>query len=72
MLAVCTKIQGGFNSIVESLLSEFAKKRDTSMRLIESASLTDFFWKKLESSYGYNSTEPDFEDFAFIVIPIHF
>ena len=64
MLAVCTKNQGGFNSIVEGLLSEFINERDTSMRLIESTCLTDFFWSQLKSSYGYSSAEPNIEDFA--------
>lgn len=64
MLAVCTGAEGGLDMVVESLLGELASGKDDALRLIERSGLTDFLWGQINAAYGYNSDEPDFEDFA--------
>ena len=64
MLAVCTGAEGGLDTVIEALLGELADERDDAMRLIERSGLTEVFWKHVSKAYGYESTQPDFEDFA--------
>ncbi len=64
MLAVCAGAEGALDTVIEELLAELADERDDAMRLIERSSLTEFFWKQVENTYGYVSDAPDFEDFA--------
>ncbi|PHO04848.1 BREX-1 system phosphatase PglZ type A [Rhodobacteraceae bacterium 4F10] len=64
MLAVCCGADGEIDTVVECLLGELSEGQDTALRLIERSGLTEFFWKQLETAYGYHSDKPDFEDFA--------
>jgi len=64
MLAVCAGAEGGLDMIVEALLGELAGGKDDALRLIERSDLTEFLWGQIKAAYGYNSDEPDFEDFA--------
>jgi uncharacterized protein (TIGR02687 family) len=64
MLAVCVSAEGGLDTIVEALLGELAAERNDAMRLIERSGLTDVFWKQVGNAYGYQSDQPDLEDFA--------
>jgi uncharacterized protein (TIGR02687 family) len=56
--------EGGLDTVVEALLGDLAEGRDEAMRLIERAGLTEVFWKQVDNAYGYQPSEPDFEDFA--------
>ncbi|WP_323041752.1 BREX-1 system phosphatase PglZ type A [Gemmobacter sp.] len=64
MLAVCTAAEGGLDTVIEALLGELAVGKDDALRLIERSALTNFFWTQVAQTYGYQSAEPDFEDFA--------
>ncbi len=64
MLAACAGAEGRLDTIIEALLGELAEKRDDAMRLIERSNLTTFFWKQVSNAYGYQTDQPDFEDFA--------
>lgn len=64
MLAVCAGAEGGLDTVIEALLGELAEGRDDALRLIERSGLTAMFWKQLGNAYGYQSDQPDFEDFA--------
>ena len=64
MLAVCAGAEGGLDTVIEALLGDLAEGRDDAMRLIERAGLTEVFWKQVDNAYGYQPSEPDFEDFA--------
>jgi uncharacterized protein (TIGR02687 family) len=64
MLAVCAGVEGGLDTVVEGLLGELAVGRDDALRLIERSDLTGFLWTQVAQAYGYQSPEPDFEDFA--------
>lgn len=64
MLAVCVGAEGELDTVVEELLGQLAAKREDGLKLIERASLNDFFWTQVKNAYGYASDAPDFEDFA--------
>jgi uncharacterized protein (TIGR02687 family) len=64
MLAVCVGAEGGLDTVIEALLGELAEARDDAMRLIDRSGLTEVFWKQVGQAYGYQPTNPDFEDFA--------
>ncbi|MDA3888609.1 MAG: BREX-1 system phosphatase PglZ type A [Allgaiera sp.] len=64
MLAVCAGVEGRLDTVIEALIGDLAEGRDDILRLMERANLTDFFWKHVGQTYGYQSDEPDFEDFA--------
>lgn len=64
MLAVCAGAEGGLDTVIEGLLGDLANERDEGLRLIERSGLTKFFWAQVRQVYGYESDEPDFEDFA--------
>lgn len=64
MLAVCTGAKAGFDTVIEELLEELAEGKDEAMRLISRSCLLELFWRQLNDIYGYQSDQPDFEDFA--------
>ena len=64
MLAVCVGAEGALDTVVEELLGQLSEGQDDALRLMERANLTEFFWKQVGNVYGYQSGEPDFEDFA--------
>ncbi|ADM09201.1 hypothetical protein PB2503_05642 [Parvularcula bermudensis HTCC2503] len=64
LLAVCAGAEGGLDTVIEGLLGDLANERDEGVRLIERSGLTKFFWDQVRQVYGYESDEPDFEDFA--------
>ncbi len=64
MLAVCAGVSGRLDTVIESLLGDLAEDRDDILRLMMRANLTPFFWKQVGQDYGYQSDNPDYEDFA--------
>ena len=64
MLAVCAGAEGGLDTVVEALLGKLAEDSKDAMRLIERSGLTDVFWKQVGKTYGYQTDQPDLEDFA--------
>lgn len=64
MLSVCAGAEGGLDTVIEALLGDLAEGRDDAMRLMTRAGLTEVFWKQVGNAYGYQPSEPDFEDFA--------
>lgn len=64
MLAVCAGADGDLDTVIEAMLGELAENADDTLRLIERAHLTEFFWKEVATRYGYTAPEPDFQDFA--------
>jgi uncharacterized protein (TIGR02687 family) len=64
MLAVCVGAEGGLDTVIEALLGELAGGLDDALKLIDRSGLTEFLWKQVDNSYGYQSEHPDFEDFA--------
>ena len=67
MLAVCAGAEGGLDTVIEALLGELADGRHEALRLVERAGLTGVLWKHIANAYGYQSDEPDFEDFAIVL-----
>lgn len=64
MLSVCSHASGGLDTVIESLMADLAQGRDEAWKLIGRVGLTDFFWKQVGQTYGYQAEVPDFEDFA--------
>ena len=64
MLAVCVASETRLDTILESLLQELADERDEKIRLVERCGLASFFWKQMESCYGYSSQNLSIKDFA--------
>ena len=66
MLAVCagTAENPRIDSIMEELLGELAKNKTDKYELIVSSNLSRFFWRLLESSFGYKSSNVSLKDFT--------
>lgn len=64
MLAVCAGTRAGFDTVIEELLRQLAEGRDEAMRVMSRSDLMEVFWRQLSDTYGYQSDQPDFEDFA--------
>jgi len=64
MLAICSGVDGEFDSVVEALLGDLALGKDDSFRLIDRVGLGDFFWKQMEQTFGYHAETPSMSDFA--------
>lgn len=64
MLAVCASADARIDSILESLLSEHAEKKDDKIKLIGRSNLESFLWEQLNRFYGYSSDVPGIRDFV--------
>ncbi|WP_170339702.1 BREX-1 system phosphatase PglZ type A [Ruegeria arenilitoris] len=64
ILTVCTGAEGELDTVIERLLDDLAEGKEDGLRLLDRVGLTDFFWKEVSNTYGYQSDAPDFEDFA--------
>ena len=64
MLAVCTSVNGGLDTVLESLLGDLALGKDEALKLIERCGLSDFLWKSVADNYGYKADAPGLDDFA--------
>jgi len=64
MLAICSRAEGGLDTVLEALLYDLARDKDDAMRLITRVGLADFLWKQLGQDYGYHSDTPSVADFA--------
>ncbi|WP_028584967.1 BREX-1 system phosphatase PglZ type A [Desulfogranum mediterraneum] len=58
MLAVCTGSEPLLDSVVGSLLQEYAAKRDEKIKMIGRCGLNLFLWEQVSRCYGYTTTEP--------------
>lgn len=64
MLAVCCSDEPRIDTILESLLEELAKGKETKLKLIKRCHLENFLWKQLKRNYDYHSDSLGLEDFA--------
>ncbi|MER9202959.1 BREX-1 system phosphatase PglZ type A [Mesorhizobium sp. M0933] len=64
MLAICAGADGGFDTVVETLLAELAGGKDDSLRLIGRVGLEGFFWDQMARIFGYRASKPGIGDFA--------
>ncbi len=64
MLAVCAGADGGFDTVAEALLAEFAAGKDDGLRLIGRVGLDGFLWEEMARRYGYRADKPGVGDFA--------
>ncbi|ESX24127.1 BREX-1 system phosphatase PglZ type A [Mesorhizobium sp. LSJC264A00] len=64
MLCVCTGADGGFDTVVESLLGELADGKDERLRLTKRSGLDAFLWQQMQRYFGYKTDEPSIADFA--------
>lgn len=64
MLAVITGADPQLDAIVEQLLDELAREKETAVQLIERCGLTDFLWQQVGDWLGYASQTPSVRDFA--------
>lgn len=64
MLAICTGADGGFDTVVETLLTELAEGREDSLRVIGRIGLDVFFWEQMARIFGYRAERPSIGDFA--------
>jgi hypothetical protein len=63
MVAVCAGASG-LDTVIEALLADLAQGRDEALKLIERCGLSEFFWKQVGNTYGYQADAPEIEDFA--------
>lgn len=64
MLAICTGADGGFDTVVEALLTELAEGREDSLRVIARLGLDDVLWEQMARIFGYRAERPSIGDFA--------
>lgn len=64
MLAICTGADGGFDTVVEALLTELAEGRDDSLRVLGRIGLDIFLWEQMARIFGYRPERPSIGDFA--------
>ena len=64
MLAVCVGSEPAIAAVLKSLLAEAAKERGEKIGLISSCGLATFFWGRVRLDYGYESAEPNIQDFV--------
>lgn len=64
MIAVIAGADGDFDTVIEVLLGELSEDRNDTLRLLERTGLITFFWKEVNTRYGYSSSESDLQDFA--------
>lgn len=64
MLAVCSGADGGFDTVVESLMADYAAGRDDKLRLIDRSRLTQFLWSQFERHFAYRGDNPSIGDFV--------
>lgn len=64
MLGVCTQSDLRLDSVLESLLAEYAEGKSEKYELIESCNLVEILWQRTKDAYGYDSTTKSVKDFA--------
>lgn len=64
LLAVCTNAEPRLDTVLESLLADYADGRDEAEKLIARCRLDAFLWKRVREDYGYPSDAPGVKDFA--------
>ena len=63
MLFVISKAEGDINSVVESLLHEYALGKNEMMNAISKSKLDAFLYDRMQEAYGYSSSTPNVKDF---------
>lgn len=63
MLFVISKAEGDINSVVESLLHEYALGKNEMMNAISKSKLDGFLYDRMQEAYGYSSSTPNVKDF---------
>lgn len=63
MLYIACESDGNFSSVLEKLFIELSKESRTLYNRIEKYSLKDFFWEQVQNGYGYQSENPNLQDF---------
>ena len=64
MLAVCAGSDPRIDTILENLLTELAKGKDSAITLIERCNLSGFLWEQVQRHYAYQSEQPSIKDFS--------
>lgn len=63
MLFVISKAEGDINSVVESLLHEYALGKNEMMNAISKSKLDAFLYDRMQEAHGYSSSTPNVKDF---------
>ena len=64
MLAVCVKSDADIDSVMESLLEEYANGKEDKINLITRCKLDSFLYTVLKRKYNYESIKPSVKDFV--------
>ena len=64
MLAVCVKSDADIDSVMESLLEEYANGKEDKINLISRCKLDSFLYTVLKRKYNYESIKPSVKDFV--------
>ncbi|MFT6401503.1 MAG: hypothetical protein ACJA2D_000819 [Pseudohongiellaceae bacterium] len=64
MLATCASADPRADHILEQLLAEQAKDKDTAFKLICRCKLDSFLWQLMGRHYGYHAEQPSLKDFV--------
>ena len=64
ILGLCVGADGGFDTVVETLLAEHAEGKDDGLRLIGRVGLDGFLWDQMARIFGYRAPKPSISDFA--------
>lgn len=64
MLAVTVGADCRIDAILEELLEEVATHKKAKFANVQSFKLNDFFWREIQTHYGYRSQSPSVKDFA--------
>ena len=64
MLAVCAGADARIDNVLEQLLAEESRGKNTAYKLIVRCQLADFFWQLIARHYGYQAESPSLKDFV--------
>jgi len=65
MLAICAGVNDSEqDGVIEKLLEELAKNRDDKLKLVSRVGLEEYLFKKLNTIYGYDSSQKTIRDFC--------
>ena len=64
MMSIICSSDERIDAILESLLAECAKQKESKYKLLTRCNLDSFLWENIERNYGYTSQNPSIDDFV--------
>ena len=67
MLAICSKSEERFESVLESLLLEMSEESNRRWQEIIKCELEQFFWEQMQRYYNYSADNASLQDFSYVL-----